>query len=743
MQKVTFFKNYVTPDNPTYLSLFDYLEKIRDGEWEDLIHSLRRLKTPEEKKEFKRSMPTVSMSGEFSYRDDKGLITHNGILAMDIDDLDEIAMAKVSRTSREDKYVVASFVSAGGRGYRVLFSINPDKHRDTFRAICTHIYELYGEVATVDTNGINLSKPYIVSYDPHMYINQEPVVVFTKTIKEAPVKKMKDFVHTAGDFDKIIQQIKGRSLDIAPNYQDWLKVAFAISEQFGEDGRTYFHDISQFSSQYKPRNTDKQYTNCLKARGGKTVNISTFYYLCKMAGISISSEQTRKIVRYSRSGKKAGLSKLQIADNLKKFENIDGAEELVEKIFDSNEDKDEDEEDGVLHLLEMFISNNYNLVMNEVTGFLEQAGEPIPQSYLNTIFIAAKKVIPKLDYPLMMRLLKSDYIESYNPFYKFFGSDGIPYLLPAIPVEDGKVWDSPLLDKLAECIENDDPQFTLFFLRKWMVSIVSAAHKVHSPLLLCLLGGQNSGKTEFFRRLFPKELSGYYAESKLDKEKDDELLMTENLLIMDDEFGGKTKSDAMKFKNLTSKQYFSVRRPYGDHNEKILRLAVLAGTSNYYEVLVDDTGNRRIIPIEVKNVNKELYNSIDKKELFLECYKLYKEGFDWRITINDIGYLNQDKIKYQQVVKEEQLIEKYFAVGDSARVTSTDIMVEIDMLTRQKVSINIIGRQMKSLGFEFKTTREEGGKTPKKWAVIRINRTAEIFSNSNFNKPEEQEDLPF
>ena len=102
--------------------------------------------------------------------------------------------------------------------------------------------------------------------------------------------------------------------------------------------------------------------------------------------------------------------------------------------------------------------------------------------------------------------------------------------------------------------------------------------------------------------------------------------MTENLIIMDDELGGKSKQDNMKLKNITSKQYFSLRRPYGDHNESILRLAVLCGTSNQLEILSDATGNRRIIPIEVLNINKVLYNSIDKKELFMEAFKLYKKG---------------------------------------------------------------------------------------------------------------------
>lgn len=742
MPKVTIFKTYLDTKTPEYIEIDSYIDKIREGEWEDIVHGLRKLKNPEEQSAYKATMPTVSMSGEFSYRSDESLIAHNGFLAIDLDDLDELEMARVFKIFPRDNYVYAAWVSAGGRGYRMLFKIDGKKHEDSFRGVCAHIFDVYGQVSTLDKNGKNLSKPYIVSYDPNLYYNDRETPVFKKIIKESTVKRITDFVHTASDFDKILANVVGAKIDICPDYQDWLKICFAISEQFGEAGRDYFHRISQSNPKYRAKMVDKQYTNCLKARGSSKVGISTFYYLAKQAGISITSENTKKITRYARNGKKAGLSKLQIAENLEKFENIKGADELVGKIYDSNEDNG-DEEDTILHLLEMFVSNSYNLRMNEVTGYLEQGTKQLSASDLNTIFIAAKKVIPKLDYQLMMRLLKSDFIESYNPFFEFFGSDGIAYTLPAIPEKTDKVWESPVIEQLASCVENDDPAYTLFFLRKWLVSIVSAAHKVHSPLLLCFLGAQNSGKTEFFRRLLPKELSPYYAESKLDKEKDDELLMTESLVIMDDELGGKSKSDSLKLKNLTSKQWFSIRRPYGDHNEKILRLAVLCGTSNYFNILSDDTGNRRIIPIEVKNINKELYNTIDKKELFLECFKLYKEGFDWRVTGNDINYLNKDAEKYEQELKEKQLVEKYFQVGDTARLSTTDILVEIELITKQKLSLNLVGRQLKALGFQLKSTRGDGGSTSKKWSVSRINRHVEAFTNDNPQNTIKDEDLPF
>jgi len=63
--------------------------------------------------------------------------------------------------------------------------------------------------------------------------------------------------------------------------------------------------------------------------------------------------------------------------------------------------------------------------------------------------------------------------------------------------------------------------------------------------------------TAELRRLLPKPLANYYAESKLDGGKDDDILLTKKLIIMDDEFGGKSKFEAKRFKELTSKAFLN------------------------------------------------------------------------------------------------------------------------------------------------------------------------------------------
>lgn len=715
MPEISLFRNVNEPSNPEYWDMIEYLEATRDSKWEDLVNTCRIIKDKDERDAFKRTMPTATLSGKFSYRSDANLVKHSSYLAMDLDDVENLLSVK--RQLEQDKYVFSVFMSTSGTGLRVIFEIDQLKHREAWLGISQYLFETYGQIS--DVNGKNPSKPFVVSFDPYLYINPEKTIKWRKYIKETPIKRIEGFVDNDEDFKNILQQVIARGVDICPSYNEWLKVAFAISEKFGENGRQYFHDVSSQNDSYNHSQCDKQFSACLKAKGTmKNVNISTFYYLAKAAGISIASENTKKIVRATKSGKKSGLKVNQIVDNLLKFENISDSENIVQQIFDAPSEYNEEEE-TVLHELEMFISHNYSLKMNEITGYFEQHGVRLSQNDLNSLFIAAKKIIPKLDYPLMIRLLKSDFIEMYNPFFKFLDSDGIPVILPAIPDDKEKIYFSPLIDKLGSCIINDNPAYTIHFTRKWIVSIISAMHKIHSPLLHCLIGPPETGKTEFYRRLLPAELQEYYAESKLDKEKDDELLMTENIIIMDDELSGKSKVDSNKLKNITSKQHFSLRRPYGDHNEKILRYAVLCGTSNIKGIIVDPTPNRRMIPVYVDDINRELFNSIDKKELFMEAFRLYKEGFDWRVGRLDMGYLNTDIEEYKPVVKERELLLKYYSTGDE-KMSATEMVVDLENLTKQRLSVHIIGRELTELGFEKKSTRTEMGAIVKKWFVKKL-----------------------
>jgi hypothetical protein len=117
------------------------------------------------------------------------------------------------------------------------------------------------------------------SFNPSDWLdNQEADTIF-KT----------DSAHTPSphsEVEEIIQQIEAKHLDIASAYSDWRNIGFAFADEFGEDGRELFHRISQFYSDYSVIECNRQFDNCLKAKG-QGISIKTFFYHAKQAGISI------------------------------------------------------------------------------------------------------------------------------------------------------------------------------------------------------------------------------------------------------------------------------------------------------------------------------------------------------------------------------------------------------------------------------------------------------------------------
>jgi predicted P-loop ATPase len=222
-------------------------------------------------------------------------------------------------------------------------------------------------------------------------------------------------------------------------------------------------------------------------------------------------------------------------------------------------------------------------------------------------------------------------------------------------------------------------------------------------------------KTNFFREFLPPELRKYYAESKLDAGKDDEVLMCEKLIIVDDEFGGKSKQEAKKLKDLSSKQYFSIRKAYGRVTSDLRRIAVLGGTSNDDEILNDPTGNRRIIPVNVLDIDHEKMEEISKTDLFIELYHEWvnnKESF--MLSKEDIEILNNCTSLNEQPSPEEEMILKYFVPsqslgGNTITLTNTEIKAYIEEKSPTiRLNPYKLGLTLKKLGFEKQSKRVNG-----------------------------------
>jgi predicted P-loop ATPase len=344
---------------------------------------------------------------------------------------------------------------------------------------------------------------------------------------------------------------------------------------------------------------------------------------------------------------------------------------------------------------------------NSITGLFELNSEPLLEEDINSLLVQFEKEAKKtISEARFFRILKSNFIPSQNPIMEFFES-----LNSSQP--EGRIGD------LASCIETDTgmqdsnffPQYVEHFLRKWLVGCVSQALGTSvNDLMLVLAGGQNTGKTTYFRLLLPDPLRRFFAEvENMDDKKDADIamLMTENLILLDDEMRERNRSDLNAFKSLLSKDFFTVRKPYDKRQGKYKRIASFCGTTNELEILKDPTGNRRIVPIRVISIDHEKYNGINKTELWSEVYTLYKRGFKHHLTAKDIDLLKECTPEFQVEDQVAGILRIYFDapsedLDKDFYLTSTEVLELLNRHTRSKIYFtpNTIGQRLKLLGYK-------------------------------------------
>lgn len=85
---------------------------------------------------------------------------------------------------------------------------------------------------------------------------------------------------------RLVDAVEKSGADIAPTYQEYMSMAFAIANSCGEEGRTYFHRLCRISEKYRPTDADKLYNNALKD-GCRKNSLGSVWHLAEQAGVTI------------------------------------------------------------------------------------------------------------------------------------------------------------------------------------------------------------------------------------------------------------------------------------------------------------------------------------------------------------------------------------------------------------------------------------------------------------------------
>lgn len=672
------------------IEIDSFLEGVQSGRWQDIALEVRSAPTKEIKDLKKKTAPLVTPSGSFSERKVDCLRKHSGFIAIDIDNLDDPAAVK--ERIGTNPYFYSTFISISGKGLCLIIKIDGTRHLDAFNGIAAYLYNEYQLI--VDQSGKDVSRARFVSYDPFLLLNTKSAT-FKKYLPKKKEQKHPKVMFIKTDFDAMIKQMDDKCLNLCEDYSDWVRICYALVSELQEQGRNHFHTLSSHSSKYNSLDCDSQFDACLKNHNetkAKKSSINTIYFHAKQNGIDCYSEHTKAIARYATSQKAAGLSKEAIIETLEKHGgySAEDSKEIVEQIVSKDI---KFKSDSVSTDIAAFV-NTYDLKKNVITRKIELDGKAIDDSDLNSIFLDSKAVFKESTKDLITSIIFSNRVPSYNLLHEFFEQDLFEY--------DNDNW--PNLTMLIESVITDTPGASKW-IQRWLLSIVASAYGNHSALVLVFCGAQQgTGKTHWFRYLLPKPIRYLYAESKMDAGKDDEILMCGKLIINDDEYGGKSKKEDKRLKELTSKEFINVREPYGRVSVDLRRLAVFCGTSNDTQILSDATGNRRIIGINILGINQELYNKCDKVGLWRELFCMFQMNAEYRILGDEILELNEATEMFKLSTPEDDLINQKLQTGSSTSfgewMSLTEIQQYLMLETKfNYLNTNRIGQILTKLGF--------------------------------------------
>lgn len=78
--------------------------------------------------------------------------------------------------------------------------------------------------------------------------------------------------------------VEAAGVDIAPDYSEFLRLAFAIATDCGEAGRDCFHRLCRLYPDYKRDATDRMFNGALKSGRGE-VHLGTAFHMAQAKGV--------------------------------------------------------------------------------------------------------------------------------------------------------------------------------------------------------------------------------------------------------------------------------------------------------------------------------------------------------------------------------------------------------------------------------------------------------------------------
>lgn len=177
--KFSFFKAPITNTIPyESIGLAEAYKVISGTYVQKQTLQLRSIIDKKENSNYKiNNFPYVTFSGTFSSRNEKALIKHSGLIAIDFDHLEDVHIIKNILLADPFFETELLFISPNGNGLKWIIEISISEkysHRKMFQAIYNYIKRTYS--IEIDKACKDVSRATFLCYDPDAYINPKYLI---------------------------------------------------------------------------------------------------------------------------------------------------------------------------------------------------------------------------------------------------------------------------------------------------------------------------------------------------------------------------------------------------------------------------------------------------------------------------------------------------------------------------------------------------------------------------------------
>lgn len=603
------------------MDILEVFYSIKEGKYSKIVAYLRSLSIDKYKEERILKLPCFSISTTFKgSRSNENATEHNGIIGVDIDDIDN--PEEVIDKLKKDEYILCMFISPSGRGVKVFYLTEAtiETHSLFINQCKKRCDELTGIVS--DSQVKDISRVCFVSDDPELYLNEDARVL----------------KYTSISLDnESIDPSSGVSLDQIELFTNKITT-------FRKGNRNGF--LTMFV-----HNCNKQGVNQYDVEN----------YCTKFIQSDFDFNQIRSTIKsvYSNYSHEFGSKKNSPAilntASLPEFKI--GNKVIYEEVL-------------------KFIGDNYVLVPEKEIFFYKNPDGEI--DYTRTINrsdlrLKIRDMGANSSVSEFSDWMKSEAIRKITAMHLFCDQvsktdwDGVDYI--------------SMLVKGAN-LEGDFNQ-NLHLIKKWLVTAyvfgmrgIDAAVPVrsHSRVVLVLFSHERAmGKTEFFRSLGMSSkfeevtgIDGFDVYSELSGNTNDDkrgyqLLLTQNLLLNIDDIDDVVINSRGEIRSDISKDTISIRPLYSNSTTNMKRRAAICGSTNHNEILRDNDENRYMIFSLRGRMDFEILNSIDYFQLWVQARdEFLKKGQDTLFNHDDLEAIRLMSSEYVYESPEDAAVKDCF-----------------------------------------------------------------------------------